>query len=219
MRIEGESVRRIAKKLSVSYGSVSLWCRDIVLTEDQNEALRMRAESPRREALRAAVRNTKAAYAKIRDDMRREGIERVSDFSLRDSLLLGLGLYLGDGTKGGHTASFSNSNVAIQSFMLSWFEAHFGVTRDRFKARVTIHEAYRDEADDVIGEWSHALGMPRTAFSKPTFIKTRIAPEFSERGVYKGTLMLGVRKSSAIKHEILGMGDTLVYKGGAHRPG
>lgn len=218
LRHEGESVRRIAKRLGVAYSSVSQWCRDIVLTDEQNEVLRMRAESPRRENLRKAVKNMRAVYEKRRQFYRDQGMSRVKKFSDRDFLMLGLGLYIGDGSKDG-LCSFANANVAIQRFMLSWFEMHFDVTRDRFRGHVILHEAYRSEIDTVLAEWSHELGMPIEAFTKPSFVATRIEPKFTERGAYKGTLHLTVSKSGAIRHEILGMADALVYKGSATKPG
>ena len=35
LRKKGLSIKNIAQKLSVSPGSVSIWCSDIVLTKDQ----------------------------------------------------------------------------------------------------------------------------------------------------------------------------------------
>lgn len=212
-------MKRIAKRLGVAYSSVSMWCRDIVLTDEQNDALRMRHASSRRKNLLKGSRNMVAAYAKIRDDMHDKGTQRVRKFSKRDLLMVGLGLYLGDGAKGENRCTFSNSNVAIQQFMISWFEICFGVTRDRFLGRIIIHEAYRAEENAVISEWSDSLGLPKEAIKISSYIKTKVAPQFTERGLYKGTMHLNVAKSSGIFNEILGMADALVYKGSTHRPG
>ena len=40
LRKEGESIKVIAKKLSVSVSSVSVWCRDIELSKEQIESLK-----------------------------------------------------------------------------------------------------------------------------------------------------------------------------------
>lgn len=218
LRREGESVRRIAKRLGVAYSSVSVWCRDITLTEEQNEHLRMRAESSRREALFKASRNMSAKYAERRALHHEAGKERVRKISNQEHLMLGLGLYIGDGSKTGQ-CSFANANAAVQAFMVSWFEAHFGVTRDRFKCHVIIHEAYQAETEDVIAEWCHALGVHAAAFGKTTYVKTRISPEYFERGNYKGTMHLTVSRSNDLRLEILGMAHALVYKGSTSRPG
>ena len=42
LRIEGKSVKEIARLLQVSTSSVSIWCRDIQLSSTQSEFLRLR---------------------------------------------------------------------------------------------------------------------------------------------------------------------------------
>ena len=46
LRKTGESIKVIAKKLKVSVGSVSLWCRDVQLTPAQLKELERRYRDP-----------------------------------------------------------------------------------------------------------------------------------------------------------------------------
>lgn len=217
-REEGESVKRIAKRLGVAYSSVSMWCRDIVLTDEQNEALYKRNASSRKSNLLKGSQNMAAAYAKIRENKRKIGADRVRTFSDRDLHMLGLGLYLGDGAKT-QRCTFSNSNVALQRLMISWFEKTFGLTRDRFFGRIIVHEKYRSEGEKIVSEWSEALNLPRESIHISSFLKTKVAPKYTERGLYKGTFHLTVSRSGTILHQILGMADELVYKGDTRKPG
>lgn len=46
LRKKGQSIKYIAKTLSVSIGSVSLWCKDVVLTEEQLKILEIHGHDP-----------------------------------------------------------------------------------------------------------------------------------------------------------------------------
>ncbi|OGK15202.1 hypothetical protein A2690_00290 [Candidatus Roizmanbacteria bacterium RIFCSPHIGHO2_01_FULL_39_12b] len=46
LRKNGNSIKEIALKLHVSSGSVSIWCRDIELTQEQIDNLQRRMKDP-----------------------------------------------------------------------------------------------------------------------------------------------------------------------------
>lgn len=206
-------------QLGVSVSSVSVWCRGIQLTDEQRHALDVAAVPIRASAQSRAVTKNREINQARWDNARAEGVRLLSTSCDLQLLLVGLGLYIGDGYKANRACGFSNSNVAIQKFMMSWFEICFGVTRDRFTCRVIIHEKYRDDALTIRDEWCRELGLPESAFRGTTFVTSRRPPPYEERGSYKGTLSLTVRKGGNIFHQILGMADALVYKGSTHRPG
>lgn len=99
LRRGGKSIREIAKKLNVSKGTVSLWCRDIVLTEEQVENLmqrdivggcmgRMRAW----EWHRQEKKSREACYHAI-------GYTRFNKITNNDLYFIGLALYWSEGSK------------------------------------------------------------------------------------------------------------------------
>lgn len=153
------------------------------------------------------------------DLAKEKGRKRVENIDGVDTMLLGLGLYMGDGAKTQNRVIFSNGNVALQKFMKAWLMQYFDVSNERFRCRVAIHEKYKSDEGAIITEWSHALAIPEDQFTPVTFIKSTKEPKFLERGTYKGTMALIVRASTDILLEILGMADTLVYKGSTTRPG
>ena len=54
MRIGGISIDKIALKLKVSKSSVSLWCRNILLTPEQIEIQQLKQQEAEREILKKA---------------------------------------------------------------------------------------------------------------------------------------------------------------------
>ena len=46
LRKSGKSIKEIAKELNISVGSVSNWCSDIVLSNDQIKKLQLRRTDP-----------------------------------------------------------------------------------------------------------------------------------------------------------------------------
>ena len=55
LRFKGQSIKQIAKRLKVSPGSVSLWCRDIKLTIAQEKALKNKSFEALQRGRRKAV--------------------------------------------------------------------------------------------------------------------------------------------------------------------
>lgn len=219
LRKSGLSIRNVARQTGLAISTVSGWCRGIELSDAERRRVALAAKPHQAAAQRRAVLKNKELMLARHASARSRGVAMLPALSSEHVLLVGLGLYLGDGYKAGGDCGFSNSNAAIQRFMISWFENCFGVCRDRFRCRVVIHEKYRDDEDAICREWCEELGLPRSALTGVTFITSKRPPPYAERGLYKGTLSLKVRRGNEIFHQILGMADAVVYKGGTHRPG
>jgi transposase-like protein len=68
-REEGESIKQIARRLGVAASSVSVWVRDIELTEDQHAALQARSSSYNGQCVSAQKRAAQA-LARRREEQR-----------------------------------------------------------------------------------------------------------------------------------------------------
>lgn len=220
LRKSGESLKSIARLTSTSLSTVSYWCRDIILSTHQKRHLATAAVQLQAEGrARAVARNRQLYEARCMEDAA-AGMRLLENFSDLPFLMLGLGLYLGDGFKTGSGCGFANANVALVRLMMSWFECCFGIGRERFSCRVIIHESYRGEVDTIRKEWCDSLNLPLQCFTGFSFVRSKIdVASYPDRGSYKGTLAFKVRRSSRVLRQILGMADALVYKGGTRRPG
>ena len=105
MRKDGCSVVVIAKKLRVSRGSVSLWVRDIELSQEQKQKLSDNSSIWLRQSL-GAQQNHILAVAR-RAEMRKKGFNRARN---DNSFRVICALYWGEGGKG-HNGGVSISNA------------------------------------------------------------------------------------------------------------
>ena len=117
-RKDGESIKQIAKLLSVSSSTVSLWCRDIHLTADQRKALEKRAKDPYYGKRLDYVRlQQKKRLDKIKQ-LKKEGIQDIGLLNHREMLCAGVCLYWAEGFKKDNQVGFSNSDPGMVTFFL-----------------------------------------------------------------------------------------------------
>lgn len=211
LRKHGASIRTIAKTLEVSRASVSSWCRDIVLSSIQIEHLRgqqIRGGFSGRMMGAAANRMKRLKRIELYQE---EGAKKLISVTNGELLLLGLGLYLGEGSKTKNRAEFTNSNVEIIKLYLHWLYVCFDVQPSEILCRVLINTIHKARVVTIEKIWAETIGIPIKQFSPTTLIKTRNKKEYENADEYIGVLKVTVRKSSELQYKILGLIYGLMY--------
>lgn len=210
MRKRGESISGIAKVLRVSKSTVSIWCRGVVLTRAHIVKLENRMISGSYAGrLKGAMMNSKRRMQRIKYWHDKAG-SVLGEVSSRDILMLGLGLYLGEGSKTKRQFYFTNSNPAIINACLKWLEV-LNVEKNKVRCRVFINEMHRNRYNSIQEKWHNAIGIDLSCFNNPVFVKTRLEKQYENADTYLGVLTLRVLKSSELFYEILGLMDTFLY--------
>lgn len=195
LRRKGESIKEIAHKLNVSVGSVSAWCRDIILTNTQIKKLSLRKTDP--------YYGKKAAYLeKIKNDLdkkvvelKSQGIDEVGRITKRERFLIGIALYWAEGFKKDKQLGFSNTDPRMMRFFIYWLEECLSISRTNLIVRVTANESYRATIIELEKYWSKELNIPCIQFSKPFFQKSVWKKQYVHPELYHGVLRIKVRKS------------------------
>jgi len=204
-RKSGESIVMIAKKLKVSKGTVSLWCRDIQLSQSQIQNLLDRKENGLRLGQVNGALVQKNKRIKIIKQYQEDGLKEFKQVSDREYLVFGLALYLAEGAKKSRRIEFVNSDPQLIRFMRHWFVKFFSVPREHFSYRFTINETHRARVDVVTKFWSEYLNIPQSEFKKPVFVKAKHKKIYANHDNYFGTFRLSVLKGSSILYRILGL--------------
>lgn len=207
LRKEGVSINKIATQLNVSKGSVSRWCEDIDLTPCQIEALhtsKVRGGYVGR--MKGALMNKQKRINAI-ERHRVAGEKEIGTLSERDLLLLGLGLYWGEGSKGevGSPATIVNSDPAVILIAIRWLQEALGVDRTDFRPYIYISEVHKGREEKIMKYWVRTLGIPKKQFLDVIFLKSRPKKKYENYDSYYGILALRVRRSSDLKYRILGL--------------
>ena len=205
MRKNGASLGEISKKLRIAKSTLSLWCKDIILTES---AIRKIKTKGKLKSVRGLLRYSEF---KRKERLKRNALQRQEGATLlaapsnRDILMVGLGLYWGEGYKYDHSElGFTNSNLKIIKFYIKWLRL-FKISKDDLIFRLTINKVFEKYANEIKEFWAKELSVKENQFSKTTLIKTKLKKaNLKNMESYKGILRVKVRKGTSLRNKILG---------------
>ena len=203
LRHQGKSIKDIARKIGVSQGTASRWCSGIILSLGQQRKL----EKKRREAGAKAL----APWIHRNRELKQNDIKKQSEWgrrdigpiTKRDLMMLGFGLYWGEGYKSGSQEwGFTNSDPGMIRVVLIWLLKCYDISIERIIARLTINQRYKNQTERLMDTWVRETGIPFSQFGKPTFISGYNSSKLNER-TYRGTLRIKVRRGTSLRRRIL----------------
>lgn len=203
MRGEGRSYREIQQVVAVSKSTLSLWLRDVPLTDEQQHALAERGPAANRKNAEAARANATRRRLRIQSEAR----QQITHLSESELFVAGVVAYWAEGAKNkpwrhGTSVRFMNSDPALIRLFLAWLRL-IGVGPERVIFRLHIHESA--DAAEALSFWETVVGAPRSQFGNCT-IKTH-KPKTIRKNVgadYHGCLLVYVRDSVTLNLQIGG---------------
>lgn len=171
LRRQGKSYSEIIKEVKVSKSTLSLWLRDIPLSEQQKLKLLGRAKS-RYSGAKARQQARINLTKKIIKDSKQQ-----SKILLKNKLFLsGLMLYWAEGTKRGEEmVVFSNSDPNMITLMMQWFREICQVKEEKFRIQIHIHSLLNQK--EIKKYWEEITKIPQNQFHnliiKPTSLRHR----------------------------------------------
>ena len=154
---------RSLPRFSVSQSHrISLWVRDIELTEEQYAALRRRAGGGRIEGSRAnAVRGL---------ERRREAQELGREAARQNDQLHAAGcmLFWAEGSRDRNAIKFTNSDPAMVSFFLRFLRHCFDVPDQKIAVMCNLFADHVECQDEIEQYWLDLLRLPRSCLRKST---------------------------------------------------
>lgn len=183
----------IAHKIPVSKSTLSTWLSHIPY-------------SPNNEVV-ARIGSARARSGEAKSKLKRDSLENayrlaqkdIGDLTKRDLLMVGIGLYIGEGEKSVYPG-IVNSDPRIIYLAIRWFEEVCGLSRKNFV--LTVHLYPDSNVADCLGFWSKTTGIPRSQFGK-TQIDRRQGKKLAKRGKLKyGTAHLRVKSCGNPHHGV-----------------
>jgi transposase-like protein len=158
-RENGLSVKEIAARLGVARSSVSLWVRDIELTEQQHEALRARnpiynqqvagrgGTSARRREERRACQEHGRTLARQRDPLH----------------VAGCMLYWAEGWKARNQVHFSNSDPQMVKFFVAFLRRSFDLRDEEICLTCNLFADHTERQREIERFWLDVTGLPEAS--------------------------------------------------------
>ena len=159
LRKEGYSYNLIMKKVPVAKSTLSLWLADIPYSANSLVQNRMRG---------ATLNVTKWHQERKRhslDQAMKEACIDLGTLSKRDLFILGIGLYIGEGSKTQNQVRIVNSDPQVICLAIRWFEEAFGLSKQHFSP--TIHLYPDNDVQESLLFWADVTGIPLSQFGKP----------------------------------------------------
>lgn len=206
LRKSGRSIKGIAKLLSISPSTASLWCRDIELTSQQRESLATRANTKRDRHLRFLARKKRSETLRKKSNLFKESIARISPLNNQELFLVGLALYWAEGFKSTKESriGFCNSDPKMIKLFLIWLQRCFNIKNTDITLRTEFNISHKDRTEIICIYWSKITGIPVGQFEKPFYHRSAWLKSYDHPEQYFGVLRIRVRKSSELLLKILG---------------
>lgn len=158
LRKQGYSYNLIGQEIAVSKSTLSLWLANVPYTP--NSAVINRVRGSILHALEWHRKNKKQSLEKAHD----AAVRKLGALSPNNLFMLGLGVYIGEGSKTRDLVRIINSDPQVICLAIRWFEESFGLNKEHFSLAIHLYP------DNNIGEaltfWSNVTGIPLSQFGK-----------------------------------------------------
>lgn len=171
LRKKGFSYREIMLHVSVVKDTVSRWCRDIPLTEQQIQRLIKNKELGLRKGVLIAAENKRKKRIETTEKITQEALKEIGRLTERDKFITGISLYAAEGNKADNNSGFSNADPKLIKFMTNWFLKFAKVPKNKLRGAIWLHEGLNEiNAKEF---WSNLTNIPLNQFHK-TYIAKNI---------------------------------------------
>lgn len=182
LRREGLSYKEISKKVTVSKSTLSLWCRDIELTNLQKARLQNNKESGQHKGSLVAADNKRIRRHELTKKIYEEAVIEIGSLNKRDRFLTGLSLYVGEGYKKESSIGFTNSDSKLITFMMMWFKEFCQIPEEKFRGAIWIHDNL--DKGTALEYWSTLSGIPTIQFHKTYVSKNKNASNKIRKNIH-----------------------------------
>jgi hypothetical protein len=206
LRKKGLSYGEIKKLVNVSKSSLSLWLRDINLTEEQQKRI---SDISRRNQKIAAKKSRQKRISKTKEIHRKAKAEvDAINVCSNSKFLLGVMLYWCEGYKQSWERtsamiSLGNFDPKIMSFFQDWLLDSFDLKSEDLTYRLAIHETA--DLQDALDYWRKKLRISKSRDIK-VFIKKHkpLTNRKNKNNNYHGLFVIRVKKSTDLNRKIWG---------------
>lgn len=181
LRQKGFSYKQILEQVSVSKDTISRWCREIIISPEQMEALLKRKliGGEKGRLIAAKMRVEKRLQEEIQFlDL---GIKEIGSLSKRDRFITGISLYAGEGGK--KKIEFANSDPRLIKFMMGWFREFCSIPEDKFRGAIWIHDNL--DPNKAKKFWSDLTEIPGSQFYKAYIAKNKVNSKKVRKNIHE----------------------------------
>ena len=210
LRREGRSLLEISQALGIPKNTISMWVREVVLTDAQKHELQdkclVAAARGRPLAVEAWRKKIEVWKASIGQDVKHLGALPFSDPSF-GQVACGL-LYICEGGRypSSRQMSFANSDPRLIVLFLRVLRDNFSI--DERKLRVRIMHRWDQNGEALKQFWSDMTGIPLTQCFPP-YADARTKGQVTKRPQYRGVCAIHYL-STTLQYQLQAIGESVM---------
>jgi predicted transcriptional regulator len=194
LRRQGLSVGEIAKRTGASRSSVSLWVRDIELTNEQRAVLRDNQRKWAGQNLGAQVNRVKAREARLK--WQAEGRMRAKE--CHPLHMAGCMLYWAEGAKDRTKMYFVNSDANMLRMFMRFLREEMHVPDSEIVMYIHCHTTETQIIEQIQSYWLNTLNLPASCLRKTIY--KRGNPDVRHNILENGVCTIRVYRVDLIQH-------------------
>jgi hypothetical protein len=202
LRRKGLSYKEILQIISVSKSTISLWCKDIKLTEKQKIRLLNKKQFGQKKGSLVAAENKREARIKRTKNIKDLAKKDVGRIINRDKFIAGIALYAAEGTKRDGRAAFANSDPQLIKFMTNWFMNIAKVPKEKMRGAIWLHEGLNEAKSKKF--WSDLTGISKNQFHKTYIAKVKNGSKKIRKNIHQYGVFTVRFSDSSIHRKIMG---------------
>jgi predicted transcriptional regulator len=193
LRQHGMSVKEIALALKVSRSSVSLWVRDIELTEEQTQVLKDRQRL-------WGAQNSGAHVNRAKAQQRRAMAQENGRLKAQENNALHLAgcmLYWAEGAKSRNNVNFVNSDPNMSTLFVRFLREELKVKNSEFVLYIHSHSMDAAEIQRQQRYWLDLLELPASCIRKVLY---KIGSQVRKNVLMNGVCSIRVYRTELVQH-------------------
>jgi hypothetical protein len=192
LRKKGYSYGMIREEMGLAKSTLSDWVSKIPYKPNSETLKRVQKAK-----LKSAIFKSRQKIKEI-NEMQEIASKELGEISQRDILLLGIGLYLGEGTKSGEVVGLVNSDPSIIKLFIKWFKLVCGLKTKNFKPYLHLYPD--NNIEKSYQYWQSITKIPRNQFGKTTIDRRTNKSKIRKGKLPYGTMHLHIKSLNNKEH-------------------
>ena len=161
-KVNGFSIKDISKKLGIAKSTISLWVRDIELSEEQIFKLREKSKS---NFFLTGLKNPNYIFFRERRKLYQESGKNLI-LNCDKNFIAGLMLFWGEGSKSKNMVTLSNGDPELLKFFVNFLKKYFNVKNEDITFRFQWYSGNGISQEKVEDFWLKKLKIEKFCMRK-----------------------------------------------------
>lgn len=174
-RLQGKTYTEISKLLGLSKSTLSFWLKDLILGKKAKQNIELKYKAGYTKGLLKKSKQQSERARKQHSITKKQTAKTIGKLSNRELLILGAGLYWGEGYKKSkmvnnvektvHQLSLSNSDPILIRGYIQFLYRVCNVPKSKIRASIRMYKNQNEF--DILKYWCKVTGLSKQQFTKP----------------------------------------------------